>query len=248
MQPSCKEYCIRSKYELNHNTISIVVEPPDPPAKWRPSCFARIYTDDTAVFRAYTPISPHTSTGLRFAIKLYKGGTLSEHIRKKRVGDRLKIVFPVEKRPYIENEFQSVLMIAGGTGVTPMMQILEYRRLSTTDATVFTLLFSNRTKMDVFLGDSLDKYRAFCNVVYLFDNSTNSSADEPHEATKYAINMDVLKKYTTDKNGKRIDFIYVSGPREMLETVCGAKEPDGQGVLKGILKSLDFSADRVYKF
>lgn len=247
MHACYKEYQVRSISELNHNIVSITVDPPGSPTEWRPSCFARIYTDDTRVFRAYTPISLNMSSGLRFAIKLYKGGMLSEHIRKKRVGDRLKIEFPIEKRAYIENEFRSILMIAGGTGVTPMVQILEHRHHSTTDATVFTLLFCNRTKSDVFLKDFLNRYNAFCNVVYLFD-STSSDAESTYGGEKYAVSASILKNYTEDEDKKQVDFIYVSGPCGMLEAICGAKEAGGQGELKGILKDLGFSADSVYKF
>lgn len=247
MHASYEEYRVRSICELNHNTVSIDVDPLGRPAKWRPSCFARIYTDDTAVSRAYTPISLHTSPGLRFAIKLYKGGMLSEHIRKKRVGDHLKIEFPIEKRAYTENEFRSVLMIAGGTGVTPMVQILEHRHHSATDATVFTLLFCNRTRDDVFLKNCLARYSAFCNVVYLFDG-TSFDAERPRGEAKYAISTGVLKKYTEDDGGRRVDFIYVSGPCDMLEAVCGAKDAGGQGELRGVLRALGFRADSVYKF
>lgn len=247
MHASYEEYQVRSICRLNQNTVSIVVDPPGPLAKWRPSCFARIYTDDTGVYRAYTPISLNASSELIFAVKLYKGGMLSEHIRKKRVGDNLKIEFPIEKRTYVENEFRNILMVAGGTGVTPMMQILEHRHHSTTDVTMFTLLFCNRTKEEVFLKAYLDRYHAFCNVVCLFD-STSFDSDKSCWKTKYAISTNVLKEYTEDGGRRSVDFIYVSGPCGMLEAVCGAKEAGGQGELRGILKSLGFSADCVYKF
>lgn len=247
MHASCEEYRVRSICKLNHNTVSVDVDPLGPPARWRPSCFARIYTDDTGASRAYTPISLHTSSGLRFAVKLYKGGTLSEYIRKKKVGDHLMIEFPIEKRAYVENEFRRVLMIAGGTGVTPMMQILEHRHHSATDTTAFTLLFCNRTRDDVFLRDCLDRYRAFCNVVYLFDDPS-CDAERPCGEAKYAVSTSVVKKYAEDEGGRRVDFVYVSGPYGMLEAVCGAKDAGRQGELRGILKALGFHADCVYKF
>jgi NAD(P)H-flavin reductase len=47
--------------------------------------------------------------------------------------------------------------MAGGTGVTPMVQLLEYALMNDTDATRFTLLFAAKNERDHLLSDKLNE-------------------------------------------------------------------------------------------
>ncbi|VDK18010.1 unnamed protein product [Anisakis simplex] len=48
-------------------------------------------------------------------------------------------------------------MIAGGTGITPMLQIINAILKDPNDSTKISLLFANQTEDDILLRDELDK-------------------------------------------------------------------------------------------
>jgi cytochrome-b5 reductase len=67
------------------------------------------------VLRPYTP--SHTTVGyLELVIKRYEEGLMSTHIHSLRPGDTLDFKGPIMGLPIIQNEFESIGLIAGGTG------------------------------------------------------------------------------------------------------------------------------------
>ena len=45
---------------------------------------------------------------------------MSSHIHNLKVGETLEMKGPILKFPYVANEFESIALIAGGSGITPM--------------------------------------------------------------------------------------------------------------------------------
>ena len=75
-----------------------------------------------AVIRPYTP--SHTTVGyLELVVKVYGDGKMSSHIGSLKPGDKLEFKGPILKLPIVTNEFESVGLVAGGTGITPMLQV-----------------------------------------------------------------------------------------------------------------------------
>jgi cytochrome-b5 reductase len=63
---------------------------------------------------------------------------------------------PFKKLPYTANMKAEVGMIAGGTGITPMLQVLVEGLSNAQDKTKFTLVFANNTPKDILLKERLD--------------------------------------------------------------------------------------------
>lgn len=83
-----------------------------------------------AVSRPYTP--SHTTIGyLELVVKGYPEGKMSKHINSLKKGDTLDFKGPMLGVPIIQNEFDSIGLIAGGSGVTPMLQVRMPHRLAT---------------------------------------------------------------------------------------------------------------------
>jgi cytochrome-b5 reductase len=53
---------------------------------------------------------------------------------------------PLSKIKYEPNKWKHIGMIAGGTGITPMYQVLRHALADKNDQTKFTLLFGNMTE------------------------------------------------------------------------------------------------------
>lgn len=94
------------------------------------------------------------------------GGKLSQHLASLKVGDELVIQGPFGLITYhgkgnFSNGRKKVKakhlgMIAGGTGLTPMLQIIEDVLKTPGDETRISLLFGNQEEKDILLRDSLE--------------------------------------------------------------------------------------------
>ena len=75
------------------------------------------------------------------------------------VGQTIKIKGPKGAMVYTPNMVRAFGMIAGGTGITPMLQIIRavIRGRATGDKTEIDLIFANVNKEDILLKEDLDQ-------------------------------------------------------------------------------------------
>ena len=50
---------------------------------------------------------------------------MSKHVNDMKVGDKIAIKGPIPKFPYKANEFEEIACIGGGSGITPLYQLLQ---------------------------------------------------------------------------------------------------------------------------
>lgn len=239
---------------INHNTKRFRFELPDKEAvsglhiasailtKYKPP------TADKPIIRPYTPISDEDQPGyLDLIVKRYPNGPMSEHLHSMNVGQRLDFKGPIPKYPWEPNKHKHIALIAGGTGITPMYQLIRAIFKNPDDKTKVTLVFGNISEEDILLKKELQeientypqRFRAF----YVLDNP-------PKEWTggKGYITKELLKTVLPEPKEENIK-IFVCGPPGMYKAISGTKaSPKDQGELSGILKELGYSKDQVYKF
>jgi cytochrome-b5 reductase len=115
--------------------------------------------DGSDVLRSYTPVSSDATPGhFDLLIKSYPTGNISKHVATLRVGDRMKVRGPKGAMVYTPNMVRRFGMIAGGTGITPMLQIIRaiVRGRASGDRTEVDLIFANVNKEDILLKEDLD--------------------------------------------------------------------------------------------
>lgn len=225
---------------------------------------------EKAVLRPYTPISDEskylridsldshdsTLTNVRttgaqgyidLLVKKYEGGPMSTYLHDMAPGQRLDIKGPLPKYPWEANKHKHIALVAGGTGITPMYQLIRAIFNNPDDKTKVTLVFGNVSEEDVLLKHELatienhypQRFRAF----YVLDNPPKEWAGH-----KGYINKDLLKTVLPEPKNEDIK-IFVCGPPGMMNSISGNKKsPRDQGELTGILKELGYSPDQVYKF
>lgn len=126
------------------------------------SIAATIEGQPREVVRSYTPISSDVDPGyVDLLIKAYPTGNISKHVAHLKIGDTLKIKGPKGAMVYTPGMVRHFGMIAGGTGITPMLQIIRAiirgrPRNGGTDRTEVDLLFANVNFEDILLKDDLD--------------------------------------------------------------------------------------------
>ncbi|KAK3368209.1 hypothetical protein B0H63DRAFT_441447 [Podospora didyma] len=132
-----------------HISIGAVLEQPDGSTK--------------EIVRSYTPISGDHQPGyFDLLIKSYPTGNISRHMAGLAVGQAIKVRGPKGAFVYTPNMVRHFGMIAGGTGITPMLQVVRaiIRGRAAGDTTQVDLIFANVTPQDILLKEDLDELAA----------------------------------------------------------------------------------------
>lgn len=202
------------------------------------------------IIRPYTPTSPPDAKGyLELVIKAYAEGKMSKHMGSMKVGDTLDFKGPILKFPYKRNDLREIGMVAGGTGITPMLQVAEWILRDPSDKTKVSLLFANVSEGDILLKSRIDalaaKHPDRFKVHYVVDKASWGGVFWKG-STGY-ITKDLLTKHMpAPATG---NMVFVCGPPGMMNAVSGDKAPDkSQGPLSGALRDLGYSPEQVFKF
>ena len=214
------------------------------------SCIvAKADIEGKAVVRPYTPVSLNGQRGyVELLIKSYPkpGGVMSRHIQSLRPGvDSLEMKGPFKKIEYRSNMKKKIGMIAGGTGVTPMLQIIREVLSNPEDRTELSLIFANVSESDILLRAELDA------LAYLYPNfRVYYTLDKPPSGWTGGVGFvseEMIRKKMPPPSDDHL--ILVCGPKGLLEHVSGPKEQkDSQGPLLGLLRNLGYTELQVYKF
>jgi len=203
--------------------------------------------------RPYTPISrPAVAGYLELAVKTYPDGKMSKHMASLKVGDKLDFKGPIVKLPYKPNEFKEIGMVAGGTGIAPMLQVIDEVLANPTDKTKVSLVFANQTESDILMKKEIDARAAQhpdkLSVYYVVDKST--AWFSKWTGGEGYITEAMLKEHIPAPSAD--SMVYVCGPPPMYKAICGGKgtkeDPKAQGELGGVLKGMGYAPSSVFKF
>jgi cytochrome-b5 reductase len=172
---------------INHDTRRLRFELPSPahvlglPIGQHIFLTARI--NGELVIRPYTPVSSDDDQGfVDLVVKVYfknvhpkfpDGGKMTQHLESLKIGDHIDVrgpnglleyegkgVFAIRADKKSAPEAKKVTkvgMVAGGTGITPMLQIIRHIFKDPEDKTEVFLIFANQTEEDILLRAELDK-------------------------------------------------------------------------------------------
>lgn len=245
------KFPLREVIPINHNTN--VYRFDLPPGKYlglpTASCVVTkgpLGADGKPIIRPYTPITPGTQHSyFDLLVKTYPEGNMSKYIANLKVGDTLEVKGPIKKIEYTRNMKQKIGMIAGGTGLTPMLQIIQHALADPLDNTELTLLFANVAKEDILLKQSLDQLAASSKrfkVHYVLEQPPKNWREDVGYITD-----EIIKQKLPPPGSDTL--IMVCGPPPMMAAISGNKAPDySQGELAGALKRLGYSPQEVFKF
>jgi len=200
------------------------------------------------ITRPYTPISPSDKRDeVTFLIKKYDTGKLTPFLHNLKVGDKVKIKGPLQKIAYQSNEHDQIAMIAGGSGITPMYQVLDHALKIPEDKTKFKLIFANVTPADILLRQELDQFKKShpdrFDVVYVVDKPVEGWTGP----TGY-VSAALIKQHVASASAGNKVKVYICGPPGQVASIAGKKDGYNQGQVAGILKELGYTEDQVFKF
>jgi len=187
--------------------------------------------------RKYTPTSSDSDVGfVDLVIKVYKGGVIdrfpdggkmSQYMDTLKPGDKLDIMGPIGTHEYMgkglfksgrkEHTCTKLGMMAGGTGITPMLQVMAAILKDPTDKTEISVIYANQTEDDILVRDHLDglaaKHPAQLKVHY--------TLDRPPKDWKYSsgfITDEMIAKHLPPPSPTTL--VLMCGPPPMVRFAC----------------------------
>lgn len=161
-----------------------------------------------------------------------------------KVGDQIEVRGPNQQWTFEKGKYSHYGMVAGGTGITPLIQAADYIIKHDTNAKVTFLTF-NKTPEDVLLRKELTQLQIRGNGRFKVCHVVEGGAGL-QEVEGSAMSEEILSSLLPSP-GPGV-LIMVCGRQDMTKAVAGAKTPDfQQGEVGGILKKLGFETEHVWK-
>ncbi|CAG04147.1 unnamed protein product [Tetraodon nigroviridis] len=195
------------------------------------------------VVRPYTPVSSDDNKGfVDLVVKVYfkdvnpkfpEGGKMSQYLESLKIGDTVdfrgpsgllvykgKGVFAIQedkKSPAETKTAKRLGMIAGGTGITPMLQIITAIMKDPNDPTICHLLFANQTEKDILLREELEEIQVQ-NPDRFKLWFTLDRAPEGWEYSQGFISEDMVRDHLPPPSEDTL--ILMCGPPPMIQFAC----------------------------
>ncbi|KAL7560203.1 hypothetical protein ACA910_020803 [Epithemia clementina (nom. ined.)] len=214
------------------------------------------------VVRPYTPISTNAQTGsFDLLIKNYgEHGTMSPYIHNLKIGDRIAfkhIDGNVKIQAEQFDDTDRILMLVGGTGITPMIQalhaILGQNKNEAKTKKHVTMFYGSRNSQDILGQELLDQWASDHKDQFSLHHVLSEEPDDSNwTGLRGMISKEVILQYfekNADKDGhgdKNAVRVFVCGPPPLYKALSGPRDEKDQ--MSGVLKELGYTAEQVYKF
>lgn len=199
--------------------------------------------NDELTVRSYTPITSDDHKGyVDLVVKVYfknvhpkfpEGGKLSQHLESLELGDTIDVRGPsgrliylgagnfsikkLRKDPPALVHAKRVNMIAGGTGITPMLQLVEEIVKKPSDQTEIALIFANQTEKDILVRDRLEEIAKNDPTQFKLWYTLDSPPDNWKYSTGF-INSDMIAEHLFPPSDDTL--VLMCGPPPMIKFAC----------------------------
>ncbi|KAK9350691.1 hypothetical protein V1523DRAFT_458031 [Lipomyces doorenjongii] len=226
-----QEFALLEKIKINHNVAIYRFALPHQtdilgiPSGQHVSVMATI--DGNDVVRSYTPISTDDNHGyFDLLVKSYPQGKVSTFIARLEVGQTIRFRGPKGHMIYKKGIARAIGMIAGGTGITPMLSIIRAVLKNASDRTEISLIYANVKENDILLRDKLDdlatKHSKIFKVHYVL-----SDPDEGWKGSSGFVTGNMIKMWLP-RPAKDIKIL-LCGPPPMMTAMAQLTNELGYG-------------------
>jgi len=174
--------------------------------------------DGYQVERSYSIASAPGGTRLELTVERLDDGEVSPYLTDElRSGDKLELRGPVGGYFVWEpSQGGPVLLVAGGSGIVPLMAMIRARKTAASHADM-RLLYSSRTRDDVIYRDELARLTGHgLTIVHTLTRS------QPPSWTGYARRVDAAMLAEIGPTPDERPLVYVCGPTPFVEAVAAA--------------------------
>lgn len=195
---------------------------------YKPGQFINFFVtiDGQEVIRQYSFSSaPETDLLPAVTIKRVPNGLLSHFLGTLRVGDVINVSEPYG-RFILKDRTKKHLMIAGGSGITPIFSLIK-SLLSNSDEGLITLLYSSKRSDSIIFRDKLDDLKKrFSNrleVKYFVDESDEKTATD---LLNRKINNSDLEHFMEGQAKENV-YAFICGPQGLMTMASESLKAQG---------------------
>ena len=170
--------------------------------------------------RSYSIASAPKDDRLAITVEALPDGEVSSYlVGELRVGDKLELRGPIGGYFVWEaDRTEPLLLVAGGSGVVPLMSMIRHRR-ATGAAVAAKLLFSSRAWEDVIYRDELERLASVGEGFELIHTLTRM---QPEGWTGYTRRVDAAMLSDVGWSASAMPASFVCGPTPFVEAVASA--------------------------
>ncbi|XP_045612152.2 NADH-cytochrome b5 reductase-like [Procambarus clarkii] len=191
------------------------------------------------ITRQYTPISDIYRRGsFEVLIKIYPMGKITPIIKDWKVQDKVPWRGPFGNFSYKENSYKRILMLAAGTGIAPMYQLIKNIVENEYDETFIKLNYASKSFTGILLREELSSYCQYWNFTVSYYLS------EEVDISKKRYSEEIVARRLS-KEDVRQDL--AKGPvGATLVLICGTKSFDKDMV--NCAKDAKVPEENIFKF
>jgi ferredoxin-NADP reductase len=170
--------------------------------------------------RSYSIASAPEAGRLEIVVERLEDGEVSPYLTDElRVGDRLELRGPIGGWfTWEAREGGPLLLVAGGSGIAPLMAMIRHRAAANSDASC-SLLYSSRSREETIYAEELDRLTAEDGALEVIHTLTRS---QPPGWTGYSRRIDRQMLEEVAPSPAERPLTFVCGPTPLVETVATA--------------------------
>jgi ferredoxin-NADP reductase len=170
--------------------------------------------------RSYSIASAPEDGRLEIVVERLDDGEVSPYLTDElRVGDSLELRGPIGGWfTWEAREGGPLLLVAGGSGIAPLMAMIRHRAAADSDASC-RLLYSSRSREDTIYSGELDRLAADDARLEVFHTLTRS---QPEGWRGYSRRIDAEMLEEVAPSPKQRPLAFVCGPTPLVESVATA--------------------------
>lgn len=159
-----------------------------------------------------------------------------------KLGDMVEWRGPFGEFHYQSNQFHELIMLACGTGIAPMVQVIRAVLCNEDDCTRLTLLYALRTQHDILLKTVLDEFCDYWNfkVIYYLSQCSKEMLERDKGQICYSDHVKFGRIGLVNLESEVADKI------RMKVLVCGTKSFD-KDMIKYLLL-IGYTYEQIFKF
>lgn len=185
--------------------------------------------------------SPEVDEFPAVAVKRVEGGLVSNYLNDQiKAGDVMQVIPPLGNftTEFSSENERNLVLIAGGSGITPMMSLAK-SALNVESNTKVTLLYANRNDESIIFKSQLDKLKSeFSNltITHVLENNTQGTAQ--HEGY---ITQSIIQQVVDSVNDAKAEF-FICGPGAMMDVAINSL--NNLGVAEELIRKESFTPNK----
>jgi len=197
--------------------------------------------DAATNYRPYSPITidRHASGFFDLLVRRYPRGEFSSQLARMEPGDQATFLGPCESRFQYKRGMASNLgIVAAGTGITPVWQVIQAALADPDDKTCISLVYASHSAEAILLKPELDRAAAEhpdrLRTCFVVSEPSAAGGELPLGVRRGRIDEDLLLERlpaapdaTRHERPEDACQLLICGPEGMLRELCGHRARDG---------------------